>query len=260
MRFSKSVPGWMMAGLLVFALACGGGEDAGEVADAPEMEEALVTVDPAKAATITGKVKLEGDVPKMLISNINMSAEPDCKGLHEAAPPAEVVVASDGMLQNVFVWVKSGIEGKFAVSSTPAMLDQKGCIYRPHVLAVQAGQMIKISNSDPTTHNVHPLPDTNREWNRSQPAQGPDIEYKFPRQEIMIAVKCNIHPWMRSYISVVNHPFFAVSGANGSFEIKGLPAGSYTIEAVHERFGPQEMSVTLGDAESKDIEFSYSAS
>lgn len=258
MRFSRSVSGWMMAGLLVFSLACGGGDDAGEVADAPEMEEAVVTVDPAKAATITGKVKLEGDPPRM--PAINMSAEPDCRGLHEAAPPAEVVVASDGMLQNVFVWVKSGLDGKFAVSETPAMLDQKGCIYSPHVLAVQTGQLLKISNSDPTTHNVHPLPKTNREWNRSQPAEGADIEYKFPREEIMIAVKCNIHPWMRSYISVVNHPFFAVSGADGSFEIKGLPAGSYTVEAVHERFGSQEMSVTLGDAESKDIEFSYSAS
>ena len=259
MRFLKTVPGWMAVGLMVFALACGGG---GEGGDAPEPDSGdaadYVTVDPAKAATVTGKVKLEGDAPAM--PAINMSAEPDCRGLHESPPSAEVVVAADGMLQNAFVWVKSGLNGKFEPSSTAVHLNQKGCIYSPHVLALQIGQSLSISNSDPTTHNVHPLPKANREWNKSQPGGGAVIDYKFPRQEIMIPVKCNIHPWMRSYVSVVDHPFFAVSGADGSFEIKGLPAGTYTIEAVHERFGSQETSVTVGDAESKDIELTFSAS
>ncbi len=265
MRFMKSIPAWMAVGLLVFALACGGGGDAGEESGdggAPEAEAAgggdFVTVDPAKAATVTGKVKLDGDAPKM--PAINMSAEPDCKGLHEGAPAAEVVVASDGMLQNVFVWVKSGLNGKFKPSTTAVHLDQKGCIYQPHVLGVQVGQPVQITNSDPTTHNVHPLPKTNREWNKSQTGGGSPIDYPFPRLEIMIPVKCNIHPWMRSYISVVDSPFFGVSGADGSFEIKGLPAGTYTIEAVHEKFGATETSVTVGDAESKDIEFTFSAS
>jgi plastocyanin len=260
MRFMKSIPAWMAVGLLVFALACGGGGDAGEESgdgDAADGDD-FVTVDPAKAATVTGKIKLDGDAPKM--PAINMSAEPDCKGLHEGAPSAEVVVASDGMLQNVFVWVKSGLNGKFKPSTTTVHLDQKGCIYQPHVIGVQAGQKVNITNSDPTTHNVHPLPKTNREWNKSQTGGGASIEYAFPRPEIMIPVKCNIHPWMRSYISVVDSPFFAVSGADGSFEIKGLPAGTYTIEAVHERFGATETSVTVGDAESKDIEFTFSAS
>jgi plastocyanin len=252
----------MMVGLMVFALACGGGEGGGDAAE-PEGGDTggsadFVTVDPAKAATVTGKIKLDGDAPAM--PAINMSAEPDCKGLHQSAPSAEVVVASDGMLQNAFVWVKSGLSGKFEPSTTAVHLDQKGCIYSPHVLALQVGQAVNITNSDPTTHNVHPLPKTNREWNKSQTGGGAAIDYKFPRQEIMIPVKCNIHPWMRSYISVVNHPFFGVSSADGSFTIKGLPAGTYTIEAVHERFGSQETSVTVGDAESKDIELTFSAS
>jgi len=261
MRFLKTVPGWMIVGLMVFALACGGGDEGG--AAEPESGDAdgsadYVTVDPAKAATVTGKVKLDGDAPAM--PKINMSAEPDCKGLHESAPPAEVVVSSNGMLQNAFIWVKSGLNGKFEPSTTTVHLDQKGCIYKPHVVALQVGQPLNITNSDPTTHNVHPLPKTNREWNKSQPGSGPAIDYKFPRQEVMIPIKCNIHPWMRSYVSVVDHPFFAVSAADGSFTIKGLPAGTYTIEAVHEKLGSQETSVTVGDAESKDIELTFSAS
>jgi plastocyanin len=257
MTFWKKFAGLMALSLLVLALGCGGGA---EKAEEPAAEEApaadFVKVDPAKAATVTGKVKLEGAPPKM--RPINMSAEPDCKGLHTAPPPAEVVVTKDGMLQNVLLWVKSGLAGKFEAAGS-AHLDQKGCIYRPHVLAVQVGQMLRISNSDPTTHNVHPLPKTNREWNKSQPPGGAEIEYKFPREELMIPVKCNIHPWMRSYVSVIGHPFFAVSSEDGGFEIKGLPAGTYTIEAIHERFGKQESSVTVGDSESKDIEFTYQA-
>ncbi len=259
MLSSRKVLEFLALGLLLVALGCGGGEEA----EAPETEAESADyfkVDPATAAAVTGKVSIEGDTPKALMRAINMSAEPDCGKLHDKAPMAEVVVRTDGGLQNVFVWVKAGLEGKkFEVSKDAAQLDQKGCIYTPHVLALQTRQMLKVSNSDPTTHNVHPLPKVNREWNKSQPGGASDIEYKFARQEIMLPVKCNIHPWMRSYINVVDHPFFAVSGADGSFEIKGLPAGTYTIEAHHERLGTKEISVTVGDAESKEIAFSYDA-
>ncbi len=258
MLSSRKVFEFLALGLLVVALGCGGGD---ETADAPEAETAdYFKVDPATAATVTGKVAIEGDTPKALMRAINMSAEPDCGKLHDKAPMAEVVVRTDGGLQNVFVWVKAGLEGKkFEVSKDAAQLDQKGCIYTPHVVALQTRQMLKVSNSDPTTHNVHPLPKVNREWNKSQPGGASDIEYQFARQEIMLPVKCNIHPWMRSYINVVDHPFFAVSGADGAFEIKGLPPGTYTIEAHHERLGTKEISVTVGDAESKEIAFSYNA-
>jgi hypothetical protein len=124
-------------------------------------------------------------------------------------------------------------------------------------MAVQTNQNIEVTNSDPTNHNIHPLPKTNREWNESQPPNG-DVKVKqFPREELMIPVKCNVHPWMRSYISVVGHPFFAVTGDDGSFSIKGLPPGEYTLEAVHEKYGAKEMKVTVGAKESKAVDFSF---
>jgi hypothetical protein len=249
------------APLFVLALGCGGG--GGEEAAAPKEEAPAATaesfkVDPATAATVTGKVSFEGEAPKM--PPLNMSAEPDCQKLHSSPVFPDVVAVSDGKLANVFVWVKSGLEGKsFAPSAESVVLEQKGCIYHPHVIGIQTNQQLEITNDDPFTHNVHPLPKTNREWNRSQSAGAAPVDYKFPRQELMIAVKCNIHPWMRSYISVVDHPFFAVTGADGSFTIKGLPPGTYTIEAIHESLGSKEASVTVGDAESKEVDFNFSS-
>jgi hypothetical protein len=246
-----------MTALLLLA-GCGGGEPA---AEAPKEEaattQAYVEVDPATAATVMGKVSFTGTAPSA--PAINMSAEPECKGLHSGAVHPEVYAVSDGMLGNVFVWVKSGLQGAFRPPDTAVQLDQKGCIYSPHVLAVQTNQNLEVTNSDPMTHNVHPLPTVNREWNKSQTPGAPPIDYKFPRQEIMLPVKCNIHPWMRSYISVVDHPFFAVSGADGSFTIKGLPPGTYTIEAIHESLGSKEASVTVGDAESKEVSFNFTS-
>ena len=250
----------MTVSLIAIAAGCGGGDEAAAPAGGEAAPSAdYFKVDPAKAATITGKINLEGDPPK--VRPINMSAELDCKELHAGAVMPEVIVAKDGKLQNVFVWVKSGLgDKKFEVSSEPARLNQKGCVYVPHVLGLQTNQLIKIANSDPMTHNVHPLPKVNREWNKSQSPGASELEYRFPRAELKLAIKCNIHPWMRSYLHVVEHPFFAVTGADGTFEIKGLPAGDYTIEAVHERLGEQEISVTVGDAESKDVELTFKAS
>lgn len=251
----------MTLSLIAIAAGCGGGggDEAAPAGGEAAPSAGYFKVDPAKAATITGKINLEGDPPK--VRPINMSAELDCKELHTGAVMPEVVVAKDGKLQNVFVWVKSGLgDKKFEVSSEPVRLNQKGCVYVPHVLGLQTNQLIKIANSDPMTHNVHPLPKKNREWNKSQSPGASELEYRFPRVELKLAVKCNIHPWMRSYIHVVEHPFFAVTGADGTFEIKGLPAGAYTIEAVHERLGEQEISVTVGDAESKDVELTFKSS
>lgn len=244
--------------LFVFSLACGGGGE--EAAEAPEKGAEATTeyfkVDPATAATVSGKVTFEGAVPKA--PPLNMSAEPSCQELHDGPVYPDQVAVSDGNLANVFVWVKSGLEGKaFEPSSQPVTLDQKGCIYHPHVIGIQTNQALEVTNSDPFTHNVHPLPTTNREFNRSQSAGSAPVEHKFPRQELKIAVKCNVHPWMRSYINVVDHPFFAVTGADGSFTIKGLPPGTYTIEAIHESLGEKDMSVTVGDGESATADFNF---
>ena len=211
-------------------------------------------VEPVTATTLRGKVSFEGTAPKN--APIDMSAERDCQRLHSGPVTAEVVVVGEGGgLANTFVWVKAGLEGKkFEAPKTPVKLDQTGCIYRPHVLALQAGQMLSVTNSDPTSHHVHPLARFNREWNKSQSSNAPPVERKFSRQEIMLPVKCNIHPWMRAYINVVDHPFFAVTGEDGTFEINGLPPGTYTIGVRHEKYGEKETSVTVGASESKQID------
>jgi hypothetical protein len=128
-------------------------------------------------------------------------------------------------------------------------------MYKPHVLALMTGQNLTIKNADATNHNIHPLPKVNQEWNESQPPGSADKIQSFPRQEIMLPVKCNIHPWMRAYINVVSHPFFAVTGDDGSFTMKGLPPGTYTVEVVHEKYGNQEVQVTVGAKESKTADF-----
>lgn len=249
----------MFVVLFGVAVGCGGGGETPVAEETAVEAENYFEVDVATASTVSGTVTFEGEVPRN--PRINMSAEPDCHSLHSGAVRAQVaIVGEDGALGNTFVWIKSGLEGKkFKTPTSPVALDQKGCIYNPHVIALQTRQTLAISNSDQTTHNVHPLPKVNREWNKSQTANAPAIERKFSRQEIMLPVKCNIHPWMRSYINVVDHPFFAVTGVDGSFAIKGLPPGTYTIEAVHERFKSQEMSVTVGISESKQLDFAYKA-
>jgi plastocyanin len=243
--------------------ACGGGAPAPEgeapaaetpAASAPAGE--AVTVDPAKAASISGKVILEGEAPKP--ARLNLGADEDCKAMHQEPLLSEqVVVNSDGSLQNVFVYVKSGLEGAFAPSKEIVTVDQKGCVYRPHVVGVQVGQTLRVTNSDPTLHNVHPLPRTNNEFNKSQAAGAGPLDSTFTKPELMIPVKCNIHPWMRAYINVSAHPFFAVSGADGAFTIKGLPPGEYTVEAVHEKYGNQEAKVIVGEGEAGTVDLKF---
>jgi plastocyanin len=153
--------------------------------------------------------------------------------------------------------VKSGLPDKqWAVPASAVPIDQHGCMYEPHVIGIVAGQNIEVKNSDPINHNIHPQPSVNTEWNESQSPGEPPKMKTFARQEIMMPVKCNVHPWMRSYINVVSHPFFAVTGDDGTFTIKGLPPGTYTIEMRHEKYPAQEQQVTVGAKESKTVDFS----
>jgi len=191
-----------------------------------------------------------------------MSATPACASAHNTPLLAEdVVVNGNHTLKNAFVWVKTGLpEGTWPVPAAPVVLDQNGCVYSPRVLGVMVNQPVRFENSDPTNHNIHPLPRVNREWNESQPPQSEAKVKQFDKPEVMVSVKCNIHPWMRAYIGVVGHPFFAVTGDDGSFSIKGLPPGKYTVEAWHERYGTRDLEVTIAPKESKTVDFDFKAS
>jgi plastocyanin len=218
----------------------------------------LLSPDLNTGATIAGKVALHGIAPPARL--IDMSANPGCERTHRDRPvkSEEVVVNPDGTLRNVFVWIKSGLGSqKWMIPSEPVTLDQQYCTYHPHVLGVMAGQNVRIQNSDPVNHNIHPVPGINEEWNDMQSAgEGPKLRL-FTAPEVMVPVKCNVHPWMRAYIGVVAHPFFAVTGEDGSFTIKGLPPGTYTVQTWHEKYGTQEQQVTVGPRESKAVDFSY---
>jgi plastocyanin len=244
-----------MLALLGLVLAgCGNKEPAAEQPAAPAASSApaATPIDPATAASISGTVKLDGAAPKAAM--IDMSQDPACKGMNMA----ENVVAGGGNLSNVFVYVKDGLGSRtFDAPTAVITLDQSGCKYHPHVLGVMTGQTIKIVNSDPTTHNIHPTPKDNREWNESQPPSSAPLEKTFAREEIMLPVKCNQHPWMRMFVNVVKSPFYAVTGPDGKFEIKGLPPGDYTIAFVQEKLGEQDVKVTLAAKDTKTLDATF---
>ena len=229
-------------------------EQSNNTATEQQAQPAATPIDPATVATVNGTVKFDGAAPKP--AKIDMSQDPGCKGTNEA----ESVVVSGGDLANVFVYVKDGLGNRtFDLPKDPVVLDQKGCQYHPHVLGVMAGQTVQIKNDDPTTHNIHPTPKDNREWNESQPPSSPALEKNFAREEIMLPVKCNQHPWMKMYVNVVKSPFFAVTDKSGKYEIKGLPPGDYTLAFVHEKLGEQDQKVTVAAKETKTVDTSFKA-
>ncbi len=210
--------------------------------------------------TLTGIVKLEGTAPKP--TPISMAKEPTCAKMHTVpAMTEEVITDENGALQNAVVYVAEGLPDSVSGSppSESAVIDQKACTYHPHVIAIQANQKIRVVNSDQTSHNIHPLPRFNREWNKSQPPGQPAFEDSFAREEIAIPVKCNVHPWMRAYIAVLRNPYFAVTGKQGTFDIKKLPPGTYTISAWHEKYGTTSQTVSIAANESKTITFTFKA-
>ena len=202
-------------------------------------------VDPETAGSVTGQIHFNGRRPAP--KAIDMSEEPACVEAHHGkAYDESLVVNKKGDLANAFIYIKRGLEGKtFAIPANPVTIDQNGCWFRPRVLGIQSGQVLKVVNSDPVTHNIHPMAMVNREWNHSQGMDDPPIARKFLKPEIMIQVKCNIHSWMHAFIGVLDHPYFAVSGDDGTFEIKNLSPGSYTIAVWQEKLGTQEQQITV---------------
>jgi hypothetical protein len=211
----------------------------------------------ALAGTISGNVAFTGTPPAP--QKIGMEADPICAGLHkEPVFTEDVVVNPNGTLRHVFVYVKEGLEGKtFPVPAQAVVFDQRGCHYSPHVFGVQVNQTLEILNSDPTLHNVHGMPTQSREFNLGMPIQGMKLTRKFDKPEVMVKFKCDVHPWMNAYAGVLTHPFFSVTGEEGTFEIKDLPAGSYVVEAWHEKYGTQTQSVTVDETGTQTVNFSF---
>ncbi|HKP71944.1 MAG TPA: carboxypeptidase regulatory-like domain-containing protein [Pyrinomonadaceae bacterium] len=255
--------------LLSFMFACGGGGDEDDVADDDNSSGTETAGTPYKTTgnegTISGTINFTGTAPEP--KPISMDADAAC-AQNNPNPHTEDVVVKDGKIANVLVYIKDGktTDGSKSISSlafpvpaAEAVLDQKGCHYAPHVVGLMTGQKLKITNSDPTAHNVHPLPKSNKEWNQSQPAGAQPIIQTFTRAEVVVPVKCNQHPWMKANIGVLKHPLFAVSGENGAFQITGVPPGTYTVATWHEKYGEQTQTVTVGAKESKTQDFTIDA-
>jgi hypothetical protein len=212
------------------------------------------SIDAATTATITGKVTLDGTPPPA--KPIDMSAEPNCT---KTAVSPQLAADASGNLANVVVFVKD-FPADYIVPAPPASaasLVQRGCMYDPQVVALRSGQQLEISNADQTTHNLLALPELNPKFNRSETPGAAPIDVAFATPELAIPLRCNVHPWMKSYVFVFRHPYFAVTAADGSFEIKNLPPGTYSIQAWQELYGTREAQVTVGPKDSKPLNFRF---
>ena len=267
----RAVKNTVLCGCLGLALAlatvaCGGGE-APKPADTTAAPAAAAggggggKVDPATAGDVKGAVMLDGAAPKN--EAIKMNADPVCVKQNSTPQFQETyTVGADGKsLANVFVYVKDGLGNyQYDPPTGTAQIDQKNCRYHPHVFGMRVGQTLEIVNSDPTLHNIHALPKGNAEFNNGQPIQGMKMTHKFTAKEVMVPFKCDVHGWMNAYVGVLDHPYFAVSDKDGKFSLKGLPPGTYTIEAWHEKLGTATEKVTLAEKETKDVMFHFKAS
>jgi plastocyanin len=250
-------------------VGCGGGKEpagdnaaaaapaAGDNAASAAPAAPATAAGPSGTATVAGAVNYDGAVPNL--KPVSMSADPTCASKHSGPVPSDVLALGPNKeLGNVFVYVKSGLpDAQWSPPAEPATIDQNGCLYHPHVIGVVVGQKLNFLNSDGLLHNVHALPQVNQEFNIAMPAERKEAEHTFDQAEGMFHVKCDVHPWMTAYVGVLKHPFFAVSGADGKFSIANLPAGTYTIEAWHEKLGTQEQQVTVADGGTAEVSFTF---
>jgi plastocyanin len=244
--------------------ACGGEKPAGDDAataaagdNAPAAGAPAAAAGPTGTATVAGSVSYEGEVPNL--RPVSMSADPGCASKHSGEVPSDVLVLGPNQeLGNVFVWVSQGLpDAQWTPPSTAVTIDQNGCMYKPHVVGVQAGQKLTFLNSDGLLHNVHALPQVNQEFNVAMPAERKEADHTFDQPEGVFRVKCDVHPWMNAYIGVVKHPFFAVTGTDGKFTLANLPAGTYTVEAWHERLKADPQTVTVTDGGTGSVSFVF---
>jgi len=206
-----------------------------------------------KTFAVRGTVKFEGPVP-VARPNKKLEGDPPCCAIHEKVPPVDALVVDPaGGVRWSFVYVKKGLEGKsYEPPKEPVTIDQKGCVYAPHLVGALTGQLVNFRNTDPMLHNVHPTPFTNKEYNFGQ-VEGAVSGVRFTQAEVPIRVVCNVHPWMVAYVCVVDHPFFAVTDAAGAFLIKGLPAGTYTLGVWHEGLAGPDQELTVKEDAKADF-------
>ncbi len=261
MRLKAIWYGVLAVALAASVTACGGKKDdldSDAGAPAAAAGGGGPKVDAATAGNIEGVVSFDGVAPKN--EPIKMNADPVCVKENATPQTQETWEVADGKLANVFVYIKDGL-GNYSYDppSGPVTIDQKGCRYHPHVFGIRVGQELDIVNSDPTLHNIHALPKGNQEFNTGQPIQGMKTMHTFTQKEVMVPFKCDVHGWMNAFIGVVDHPYFTVTGPDGKFSLKGVPPGTYTIEAWHEKGGTQTAQVTIGAKETKNANFTFKA-
>jgi plastocyanin len=213
----------------------------------------------AAASTVTGTVTFDGKVPNL--RPLAMEADPACAKKHSGPVPNDMLVLGSGnTMGNILVWVSKGLPaGKtWPAPKAPVTLDQKGCMYVPHVMGIMVGQPYRILNSDGVLHNVHALPKINKGFNRAMPPTVKEASATFDKPEDVFHIKCDVHPWMSAYVAVFTHPFFSATGTDGKYTISGLEPGTYEITAWHEKLGTQKATVTVGGSDTKTQNFKFS--
>jgi plastocyanin len=261
--------GWVAAAMVVGlgVAGCKSGSPAGAGAAGSSSAPAAAAtssapLDPSTLGTVTGTVHFTGKAPAPVL--IDTSMDPACGMSGGGDIYSEQIAAKNGDLANVYIYVKSGPAAAMnyaPAAGAPVVMDQKGCRYTPHVVAVMRGGSVEFRNSDVTMHNVHTMPTAagSVPIDISQAPKGAPQDEQFNHVEQMIPVRCNNHPWMNAFVNVSATPFFAVTGADGHFEIKGLPAGDYTLGAVQEKLGEQTLQVTVKQQAATTADFTYTA-
>jgi len=256
---SRKIAGAMIFAAVLLAAGCGGSKTEQPKEAAKSLHPVqYFHVDPATAGSVHGRIIFKGVKPPR--KAISMDADAACQQANHGKTVYDepVVTGNDGGLSNAFVYIKTGLEGKnFEPPKEAVHMEQHGCMFVPRAIGVVTGQNIDVANADPVSHNFHAMPTNSRDWDQQQSPGAADIEHRFPRPEVMIPVKCNVHAWMRAYIGVMPHPYFAVTALDGSYEWTNVPPGDYTVAVWHEKLGEQTAQLHLAASGKETIDFKF---